>query len=40
MLPNSSSASRTRTIDVAGGRSHRRTINAPGDPNEQPIIQR
>ena len=40
MLPNSKTTSHTRTIRVAAGRSHKRTINAPADPNEQPIVER
>ena len=40
MLPNSKTSSRTRTIHVAAGRSHKRTINSPADPNDQPIVER
>jgi hypothetical protein len=29
-----------RTIHVKGGRSHTREIDAPGNPNDQPIVER
>ena len=38
MLPNS--ASGKRTIHVAAGRSHKRTIDSPANPNDQPIVER
>ena len=38
MLPNS--ATGKRTIKVAAGRSHSRTINTPTDPNHVPIVKR
>ena len=40
MLPNSKTAANTRTIHVAAGRSHSRTIQMTGDPNDQPIVER
>ena len=38
MLPNS--ATGKRTIPVARGTPHTRTINAPSDPNQVPIVER
>ena len=38
MLPNS--ASRKRTIQVAAGTSHSRSIDSPADPNTMPIVER
>ena len=29
-----------RTIHVAAGKAHKRTINAPADPNQAPIVER
>ena len=38
MLPNS--ATHKRTIQVAAGTSHSRSIDAPADPNNMPIVER
>ena len=39
-MPPSEKAHGKRTIHVAGSRSHTRIIDAPVDPNDQPIVER